>query len=140
MLLLSTRESSKAAEVAALLKSRVTIPLGAKFVDDAETALVRCLYARSLAQSNQIDEAVVHFDRSIRVLMMTQPRPGFVVAGCLRDYGQSLLAFGRKPEGLKALDDAEAELSALSRLRPRYLRIATAEIDGIKEQLSKARQ
>jgi hypothetical protein len=50
------------------------------------------------------------------------------------------LAAGRKPEGLKTLEDAEAELSALSRLRPRYLRIATAQIDEIKEQLNKARQ
>jgi tetratricopeptide (TPR) repeat protein len=140
MLLLSTGESSKATEVATLLKSRVAIPLDAKFVDDAETALVRCLYARSLAQTNQMAEAVAHFDRGIRVLMTTQPRPSLVVAGCLRDYGQSLLAVGRKPEGLKALEDAEAELSALSRLRPRYLRIATAQIDEIKEQLSKARQ
>jgi hypothetical protein len=58
----------------------------------------------------------------------------------LRDYGRALVACDRKPEGIKALKDAEAELSALSRMRPRYLRIATEQIDVIREQLAKVPQ
>jgi tetratricopeptide (TPR) repeat protein len=137
-ILLDAGDSAKAEEAKAMLKSRVSVPLDAAFSDDEETALVRCLYARSLAQSGQAAEAIVQFDRAFRVLVNTQPRPSLVVAGCLRDYGQVLLDTPRRADGRKMLGDAEAELSALSRVRPRYLRIASAQIEDIRRRISKA--
>lgn len=139
-ILLTAPDPLKAAEVGAFLKPRLLIPRDAAFADDPKTALTRCLYARALAQSNQIPEALMHFDRGIPVLLNTQSRPSLLVAGCLRDFGQSLLGTDRRLDGLKVLDDAEAELSALSRLRPRYLRISTAQIDDLRERIRRARR
>jgi hypothetical protein len=130
--------SAKAEEVKALLKPRIVLPPNAPFPDDAETALVRCLFARSLVQTNHNAEAITHFDRGFRVLLNTQPRPNLVVAGCYRDYGQALIDTLRKPDARKMLGEAETELSALSRLRPRYLRITSEQIEDIRQRISRA--
>jgi tetratricopeptide (TPR) repeat protein len=137
-ILLAMDDAKKAEEAKALLKPRLFVPLDAKFSDDEETALVRCLYARALSQTNQADEAVTQFDRGFRVLENTQTRPSLVVAGCMRDYGQVLLDSPRRSDGRKMLGDAEAELSALSRMHPRYLRVTSAQIEDIRRRISKA--
>ena len=86
------------------------------------------------------EAAQSHFDRGMRVLLNTQPRPSLPVAGCLRDYGQALIGTPRKTDGPKYMNDAEAELSALGRLQPRYLRIASAQIEEIRQRVSKAQR
>ena len=139
IILLSKPDPAKAAEAAALMKPWVLIPLDAPFADDAETALARCLLARAMAQPNA-GEAIAQFDRGMAVLLRTQPRPSLLVAECLRDFGQVLLPTDRRLDGSKALDDASAELSALSRLKPRYLRIATEQIDDLRARIRKARE
>jgi tetratricopeptide (TPR) repeat protein len=139
-ILLTTGDPAKAAEAGKLMEPYAVGALDRKLPDNAETALARCVYARALAQTNRVTDAIGQFDRGIRILLNTQPRPGLLVAGCLRDYGQALLETDRKLDGLKALDDAEAELGALSRMRPRYLRVATGQIDAIRERIQKARQ
>jgi hypothetical protein len=93
---------------------------------------------RALAQANQTPEAIAQFDRGIRVLLNTQPRPSLIVAGCLREYGQALAGTPRRLDGIKFLNDAEAELSTLGRLRPRYLRITSQQIEDIRQRISKA--
>jgi len=140
MLLLDSGDPAKAGEAIALLQPHVTLPLDAPFVDSKEMALGRCLYARALAQANQTPEAIAQFDRGIRVLLNTQPRPSLVVAGCLRDYGQALAGTPRRLDGIKFLNDAEAELSTLGRMRPRYLRITSQQIEDIRQRISKAQQ
>jgi tetratricopeptide (TPR) repeat protein len=139
-ILLTLSDQAKAAEVTKLMEPHFVLTLDKSIPDDVETALPRCFYACALTQTNRAADAVEHFERSLRIVLKTQSRPSFVVAECLRDYGQSLLETNRKVDGLKALDDAEAELSALSRLRPRYLRIATSQIDDIRARIQKARQ
>jgi hypothetical protein len=139
VVLLSMGEPAKIEEAAKFLKPRVAIPLDSTIADDEQTAIARSVYARALVQSKKPAEAVPHFERAFRTLLRVHSRPNFLIAGCLRDYGAALVACDRKPEGIKALNDAEAELSALSRMRPRYLRISTEQIDAIREQLTKAR-
>lgn len=139
-ILLNTGDPAKSAEAATLLKPWVAIPFDNKIADDADAAMRRSVYARTLIQPEQIADAVAQFTRAGNTLVNTQPRPSFLLAGHFRGYGQALLRAGQKFEALKALEDAEAEFSALIRTRPRYLRIATAQTDEIRKLSAEARK